>query len=103
MNEHLTWIFIYFDVDGDSLDVDVHIDGLIVDLIHHIFRIVSRMNISALTRFPVIVEMAAPLSSMWPKLAAVLILYADVKYRKYRLTQKHKNTQTHKHTWGGEV
>ena len=93
LNEHLTWILIYFDVDGDSLDVEVHhIDGLIVDLIHHIFRIVSRMNISALTRFPVIVEIAAPLSSMWPKLAAVLILYAEVKYRKYRLTQKHKST-----------
>ena len=42
---------------------------------------VSRLNYSALTKFPVIVEIAAPLSSMWPKLAAVLILYADVKYR----------------------
>ena len=38
-------------------------------------------NRGSLRKVPVIVEIAAPLSSMWPKLAAVLILYADVKYR----------------------
>ena len=73
---------------------------LYIIIIHYrnLFRKISRLNLSALTKFPVIVEIAAPLSSMWPKLAAVLILCADVKYRKYRLTEKHINTQTRKHT-----